>query len=140
MKRKMLTLVGTLSLFVAAASAHAQTIKVKGTIPFDFIVNRAILPAGQYMIESLGSVDGRTLLIRSSDMKPKASVNAFSLQSLNTCERTKLVFHRYGDRYFLAEIWVAGNSSGHELPKSPREVEVAKDFTMQEVLLMAALH
>jgi len=140
MKRKMLTLVGTLSLFVAAASAHAQTIKVKGTIPFDFIVNRAILPAGQYMIESLGSVDGRTLLIRSSDMKPKASVNAFSLQSLNTCERTKLVFHRYGDRYFLAEIWVAGKSSGHEVPKSPREVEVAKDFTMQEVLLMAALH
>jgi hypothetical protein len=112
---------------------------VQGTIPFDFIVNRATLPAGQYMIESLGSVDGRTLL-RSLDMKPKAWVNAFSLQSLNTCERTKLVFHRYGDRYFLAEIWVAGNSSGHELPKSPREVEVAKDFMMQEVTLVAALH
>ena len=45
MKRKMLTLVGTLSLFLAAVSAHAQTIKVKGTIPFDFIVNRATLPA-----------------------------------------------------------------------------------------------
>lgn len=37
----------------------------------------------------------------------------------------------------MAQIWLEGNSSGHELPKSSRETEVAKDFTLQEVVLAA---
>ena len=56
-----------------------------------------------------------------------------------TSEQSKLVFHRYGDRYFLAQIWMAGSNSGQELPKSPRETEAARDYTVQEVVLVAAL-
>jgi len=61
----------------------------------------------------------------------------------NSCEmtkpvgQTKLVFHRYGDRYFLNQIWVEGMSAGHQLPVNAREKEVAKDFSMQEVMLLA---
>ena len=60
-----------------------------------------------------------------SDMQKSSWPSNFADARLS--EGTKLVFHRYGDRYFLAQIWVAGNNSGSELPKSPREVEVAQD-------------
>jgi hypothetical protein len=40
-----------------------------------------------------------------------------------TPNEAKLVFHRYGDTYFLAEVW-NGNDIGKELPKSKAEKEI----------------
>jgi hypothetical protein len=57
--------------------------------------------------------------IRTTDNKAKSLVLARRCESLKTSEKTKLVFHRYGDRYFLAQIWMAGSNSGHEIPKEP---------------------
>jgi hypothetical protein len=37
-----------------------------------------------------------------------------------------LVFHRYGDEYFLSTIWTAGNDTGHELFKSRAERELIR--------------
>jgi hypothetical protein len=138
MKKQVLALLG-LGLLLATASAYAQTIRLKANVPFNFIVNRATLPAGEYTIESM-NLQGTVLSIRDSDQRPKSMVISNRCESAKASAQTKLVFHRYGDRYFLAQIWLAGNKSGHELPKSAREVEVAKDFTMQPVVLMAALH
>jgi hypothetical protein len=72
--------------------------------------------------------------------KAESLVLGHSCESSKTPERSKLVFHRYGDRYFLAQIWVAGYNSGRELPKSRQEVEVAQDYTLQNVVLVASLH
>jgi len=36
---------------------------------------------------------------------------------------TKLVFHHYGDTYFLSEVWVTGNTSGQQLFPSRAERE-----------------
>lgn len=133
MKKQLLVLIG-LGLLLTTVSAYAQTINVKATIPFDFIVNRSTLPAGAYSLQSMGS-DGRVLLVRSSDNRPEALLVTNRSESRQAAEKSKLVFHKYGDRYFLSQIWVAGNASGHQLPKSPRENEIAQDFSMQEVVL-----
>ena len=138
MKKQLFVLLG-LGLLLVSASASAQTVNMKVNVPFNFIVSGGTLPNGEYTIQGLGN-SGNAISIRSSDKIAKSLVLANRCESRKTSEQSKLVFHKYGDRYFLAEIWVAGKSSGHEVPKSPREVEVAKDFTMQEVLLMAALH
>lgn len=128
----------TLGLLLAAASARAQTIQVKAAVPFDFIVNGATLPAGDYMIQSL-SVGGTALAIRSLDQEVHTVVLANSCRSLDPSDKTKLVFRRYGAEYFLAEIWVAGNNSGHQLPKTRREAEMAMNHKAQEVTVVAAL-
>jgi hypothetical protein len=39
----------------------------------------------------------------------------------------RLVFHRYGDRYFLREVRLAGNT-GFSLPKSREEREVEEQI------------
>src|SRR5215471_16898785 len=104
MKKHALTLIGVLSLLMAAGSAYAQTIHVKGDIPFSFIVNRQTLPAGQYDFKSLGLSDGRVILVRDAEGNPMATVNNQRAESLDTCKETKLVFKRYGSRYFLHQI------------------------------------
>lgn len=137
MKKQLIALLG-LGLLVATTSAYAQTLKVKANVPFSFIVGKVNLPAGQYTVQSLGT-SGNALYIRDSNGPSKTMVNSHRCESRKTSEKSKLVFHRYGDRYFLAQIWTAGNDSGNELPKSARETEVAMDFTMHEVVLLAAL-
>lgn len=137
MKKQLFALLG-LGLLLATASAFAQTVALKANIPFNFIVTGKTLLAGEYTIQPV-DVQGRVLSIRDSDLQSKSMVISNRCESQNASARTKLVFHRYGDRYFLSQIWRAGHNSGLELPKSTREVEVAMDFTMQEVVLMAAL-
>ena len=137
MKKQLFVLL-SLGLLLSGASAYAQTVNMKVNVPFSFIVNKATLPSGHYTIQSLGTA-GNAISIRTPDNKAKSLILARRCQSLKTSEQTKLVFHRYGDRYFLAQIWMAGNNSGNELPKSPREDEVARDYTVQEVVLVAAL-
>lgn len=65
-------------------------------------------------------------------------VMANSCASAKPSDTSKLVFHRYGDRSFLSQIWTAGYSSGAELPQSRREAEVAMDFPLQQVVLIAS--
>jgi hypothetical protein len=135
MKKQLLALVG-LGLLLATASASAQTLKVKADIPFDFVVNKASMPAGEYTIQSLGDLTP-VLVIRDANGKAKEMVVPNSCESLNKAQQTKLVFHRYGDRYFLSQIWSAGETAGREIPKGSRELEVALDYPMQDVVLMA---
>jgi hypothetical protein len=136
MKRNLLLFAAALALVVTTV-ASAQSTKVQVTVPFSFIVNRATLPAGQYLVQSV-DIEGKVLAIRNLETNSTNLVIFNSCTSLASVKQTKLVFHRYGERYFLNRIWVAGNNSGHELSPSPREKEVAKDFSVHEVVLMAA--
>jgi hypothetical protein len=137
MKKQLSALLG-LGLLLLAASAYAQTVNMKIEIPFNFTANGAKLPAGQYTITGLG-IAGEALAIRNADQKAETLVMGHRCESLTTSQQSKLVFHRYGDRYFLAQVWTAGNDAGRELPKSRQEVEVAQDYTSQNVVLVASL-
>jgi hypothetical protein len=137
MKRQVLTLVGVLSLLLAAGSAYAQSIRVKADVPFDFIVDQTTLSSGQYTLETLSP--DRVLLIRGSDGKAIAMVVSNGIESTKPAEHSKLVFQRYGGRYFLSQIWVQGNNAGHQLRKSAREREMARNSRPQEAIVMALL-
>lgn len=128
------------SMIVAAQVARAEQAMLVN-IPFEFAAGNAVLPAGEYRVEKLGS-NSAVLLIRCSD--PGASVvlttNAAVANDLQT--ESKLVFNRYGSRYFLSQVWSRGSSSGRQLLKSRREKEiaqVAKIETKAEVTLVARL-
>jgi hypothetical protein len=137
MKKQVLTIVSVLSLLLAAGSAFAQSHQIKADVPFNFIVNRTVMPAGAYTISTVGM--GGTLLIRGTDNKVIKLVNANYKQSNGPSARTKLVFHCYGNRYFLSQIWSEGSDRGRQLPKSAAESEVAMDFSPHDVILVASL-
>jgi len=139
MKRQMFVLVGVLALLLAGGSAYAQSVRVTANVPFDFIVNGKTMPAGQYYISTVDAADASALLIRSPQPKSNLMVLSQSVQSLKASADTKLVFHQYGTRYFLSEIWVHGEQSGRQLQKASRENEMALDFPLQKVELLASL-
>jgi hypothetical protein len=137
MKNQLFALIG-LGLLLATASAYAQTGVVKANVPFNFIVNKAELPAGQYTVQPVGT-SGSAMSIQSSDNQVVNLVLPHTCQSAEAQKTSKLVFHRYGSQYFLAQIWTEGNSLGQELSKSGRESEVAMDYPVQNVVVVAAL-
>ena len=67
MKKQALTLIGVMSLLLAAGSALAQSAKqtVRADIPFDFVVDKQPLPAGQYTISRMS--DGSPVILIHGD-------------------------------------------------------------------------
>ena len=134
-------IIGLLSLIglglVLTAAAYAQTIHLKTNVPFSFIVGRTMFPAGQYEVQSTGNGDF-VLVIRGLSSGPQALVLSNSCESREPSPRTTLIFHRYGQRYFLSEVWMRGNSIGRRTLTSSREIEIAKDSSMEKVVLLAS--
>ena len=143
MKRQALSLISLLSLLLVAGSAVAQTIHVRADIPFNFAVGSKTYPAGTYEIGSVDSANNKTLLLKARDGSASAMINSNTAESLKPANKTKLVFNRYGDRYFLSQIWMNGATLGHQLPKNSREKEIAKDMarnlTQERVEVLASL-
>jgi hypothetical protein len=139
MKRQAFSLVSLLSLLLVAGSAIAQTVHVRGKVPFNFAVGNKTLPAGTYDIRTTSS-DGKILLLQARDGKSSMIVGSNAAESLKNAEKTKLVFNQYGSQYFLAEIWVRGATLGRQLPKTSREKELASDLTQRRVEIVASLY
>lgn len=137
MKKQLIALVG-LGLLLATASASAQTVELKANIPFNFIVNKSELPAGTYSLKRQGATE-TVMLIESEDRQTDKMVLPHTCTSPQPSTQSKLVFHRYGDRYFLSQVWTAGSDQGRELQKSPRETEIALDYPVKNVILAATL-
>ena len=84
------------SLFITAG-VWAQS--VKATVPFDFTIDQATVPAGTYIISSTSSD-----VLRISDQKHIHLLTAAMANQGNNGKGNVLVFHKYGDQYFLSEI------------------------------------
>ena len=135
MKRQIANLIGVFAMLLATG-ANAQTLQVKANVPFDFVVEKATMPAGDYSIEALSS-SSKALTIRNRDAGIQKLTLSNSASSVDFSQETRLVFHRYGDVYFLSQIWVQGANEGRELRMTRREIELAKNATPELVVLAA---
>ena len=124
----MLTLGVGLALAVAVVSANGQVSsqRVTAQIPFDFIVGDQILPSGQYTVKAITS-DGDGLRISSRDGKSSAIRLSNSVAETSKKRNARMVFHRYGQHYFLAEVW-SGNSYGQKLMPCKRERNLKQEL------------
>ncbi len=68
MKNQLFGLIG-LGLLLAAASAYAQTGAVKANVPFNFVVEKAELPAGPIRASRASASTGSFMTIQSKDRK-----------------------------------------------------------------------
>ena len=118
-----ISLMLALAFLAAAQMVRAQEAMLVN-IPFAFTAGKAALPAGEYRVEklSLGSI---VLAIRSTDLSASAYVTSFATETAAPQPKSKLVFHRYRNRYFLFQVWTGGSRRGRQLRKSPQEKEQA---------------
>ena len=101
MKRTFATALLAAASLMASIGVSAQS-RQQATIPFDFTVGQRLLPAGTYVIRPLGRG-----VIAVRGWKGNELVSATTLiTSANEVSKNPdtLVFHRYGDQYFLSEI------------------------------------
>ena len=127
----MLVLIVTLALATAVVSANGQSTanKVVANVPFEFSVGYKALPAGTYSVHSIVSAsDG--LLIQSTDGKISALRLSNATRRIKEKPQARLVFHRYGERYFLAEVWNGIDNAGRQLTKSQEERAIANELML----------
>jgi hypothetical protein len=136
MRLKSIALIGIVTTLLAAPLAMAQqTDPIHFRTPFAFVVGETLLPAGAYTV-SVVSPTG-TLLFKSETGSVSALASSMSTESLDTSNRLKLVFHRYGTHYYISEIWTPGYKAGRTVTPHAAEVQLAKKETQQHVVLYA---
>jgi len=123
---KRLTILSLISMFTlcaAVASANAQlSIPIRAKIPFDFNVGDKKLPAGEYTFRRLSEFsDSKMMSVSSVDASSRMFQSTLGAQVLTPKNESTLVFHRYGDQYFLEQIWRDGEQEGTQVPESRTE-------------------
>ena len=128
---------------VAAATAYAQMpgTALRATIPFDFTVRGKTLPAGEYEIRRIND-SPETLIIANLNTHEHAIFGTEPVELRKEPSRGEVVFHRYGDTYFLAEILPGWQQTGRELSPTRQERslrrEMASNKTEPETVALAA--
>jgi hypothetical protein len=136
MKRLIVNIIATLSIVIglSVAGFAALGARINADIPFDFMVGNKQFPAGKYLVRK-GSTTGTSVIFGLENKKVTTFMTFKGVN--NTEQKTKLIFHRYGNQYFLSQVWDGTNDAVIELPKSKSERKAAK--TAGENLVMNAI-
>ena len=124
-----------LALIVSVPMTQAQA-RARATVPFAFSLDQKSMPAGAYEISSLSDT---VLVVRNLDTSEARLVaESIHLQTSGNAH-AKLVFRKYGDQYFLAEIWDGRSDTGIAFPESKREKELqtASNASQPEAVVIA---
>lgn len=136
--------------FVTAVAANAQSVnsaakssisRLVADIPFEFSVDYKTMPAGKYTLQTVSTASD-ALLIQSVDGKTSALRPSEAADRSQKIVPARLVFHRYGERYFLAEVW-NGDGFGRQLMKSGDELATEREYETVEIVAtrnLAKLH
>jgi hypothetical protein len=128
-------LISGLAFLALAGMAAAQSLPTVANIPFDFVVHEKAMKAGNYMIEHVTN-DVAVLLIRNDDSGAAIFlVTQPARDGKNPTGVPKLVFKRYGDTYFLSQVWTSSDI-GRQVPKSNKETEMARTSEPVELALV----
>jgi hypothetical protein len=121
---------------IATGTCYAQYRVLDVNIPFSFQVENKTLPAGEYRIESL--LTGLHVIRPMDSGAPtivSTIVPTIEVKSKGGKSEPELIFNRYGESYFLSQIW-AGEGKGRQLFKSEREKELMRTKAKVEVALL----
>ena len=134
MKATILRLTVMMALALAfTAAVQAQTAQNYKTfsVPFSFNVGSKVLPAGEYKI----TADNQVIRVQKTD----GQANAIALSQRTRAAKqvvsdSKLTFRRYGNEYYLSQVWLPDNL-GRELKRPRREVtDVAQNFSVVDIV------
>ena len=123
MKNQIYRVIAILGIFLglAVAGVQAQTpSRVEVNIPFEFSARKTTLKRGVYTITRLS---GSLLRVKNVNDKSAVILNApVNLSSTDANATERLVFNKYGDEYFLVQIWLTADS-GRQLLKQKKATQ-----------------
>jgi hypothetical protein len=139
-RKVALTFAAALALTPAVPAAAQQSVDLVARVPFEFTVGGTSLPRDTYQLSRLNG-HAEMLLVRSE--RKGVFVRTGQVRLPRRAAAASLVFHRYGDQYFLREVNLEG-STRLEVPETGAEREAADrradrtDATMETIVVPAS--
>ena len=135
MKNTKVMVSAAFALLILLTPAFAQSSGFSVDVPFEFGVGKQTLAAGQYQVSV---VKPGMLQIRSIKGIGTATVmTAIAGGGPNEDLRHRLIFHNYGNHYFLSQVWIDDVNPGHELFASISELRYAREGHQGQTILVA---
>jgi hypothetical protein len=125
---------------IPAASAQAlptQSLPIHVSIPFPFIVADRTLQAGDYTLWG-ASMGFGPMALKGAEGEQGLFVSTFPLEIKGSDPKVEVIFHRYGDTYFLSEVWTLGYKLG--VWKSEQEKRELKGANVAPVEVALVAH
>ena len=123
----------TMEMRVPATASITGTVRV--AIPFAFSVAGKTFEAGTYYIGPAN--EGNEMAIKSASGKAALLASTNLVSVANKVVPPKLVFHKYGDQYFLTQTWLKYSDEGREFFVTPEELRMAREYGQEKVVLAA---
>lgn len=131
----LITLLSVLFL-LTAGTVYAQD-RVQVDVPFAFTVADKVFPADAYVAVRVHPFSP-VLCLRTPDLAAQILFTTNSLEAAPNQEtKPRFVFRRYGDQYFLAQVWLGG-AVGREISKSNQERQIARQTSEPERIYITA--
>jgi len=122
-----------------AAAQLSSTQKIGAQVPFEFGVANKIVPAGTFVLKAT-TINPGILSLRNADSSVNMYVSASRDEARTPAADYALVFHKYGDQYFLWGMKLKGSRTIYRMPRSKAEVELlARNVPATEEILLASL-
>ena len=122
MTRRSLTLLAISGLvLVLVVPLSAQTMRFKANIPFEFVAGTRTLPAGDYVIDTTPAQSVVRVWNENTHDSFAILSNSVSEPFVSSNPEAKLIFHRYGNQYFLSQVWDGYNDVGRKIPMGNSE-------------------
>ncbi len=140
MKARISIVLATMVAFIlgTSLSLHSQTqvtTLFKVQVPFDFRVGSSHLSAGHYSVLHVGS---HWILVQRSDGKANGLIPVIVSSTPSGKSASKLVFNKYGNQYFLSQVWTEEDSQRHDcFPSQSEQILLASQHRSGEVTVMA---
>jgi len=113
-------MIGSLASTPSALAQNSGKAVAEVNVPFAFHTPTQTLPAGSYVLDR---ETPNLLLLRVKGSASGGFVITHDAIKNQAVNHGVVVFKRYGDTYYLRQIWTAGNSTGLECTMGKAEKE-----------------
>jgi len=138
---QLATLVSAVVLGTVTLDAQPTTTShtfLRAKVPFAFIAGGVSLPAGEYRVYHPGNP--YLVVIENNDGTARAMTYVHASPISPKEANTKLVFNKYGERYFLAEAWTERNQEVHQCFRSRMEQGLIAKAQKPTAVIVSAAH
>jgi hypothetical protein len=133
--RTLITICLLLTAVFAQLTPSERLMKVN--VPFAFGVEDRSLPSGEYTVFTV--TPERSIRLVSADGKHSAVINTLPNYANEPSTTSRLVFHKYGNEYFLAQVWTAGQNVARNPLSSKKVMEIARSGALPRTTTIIAL-
>ena len=130
--------VATICICLMTPAVHAQRsdLDLRFHVPFPFSVGNNTFAAGNYMINRQGRLK---LIFRNQENHTATFVDVLPASSKDGNGHARIVFHRYGDQYFLAIVSEGSRDSTFGVYTSKEETQLANASPQKPVTTVSVV-